>query len=103
MKHSTAKRHHDAIQAIDTIERLTAGIDYEANASGEMAMAGVAAWIAAKPRRSPLTALIELARILVDKRSNWQARIAGLLNHQQKEGANPDQQIVENQRRPGYA
>ena len=41
MKRSTAKRLHDAIQAIEAIERFTEGMDYEAYASSEMAMAEI--------------------------------------------------------------
>lgn len=41
MKRSTAKRLHDAIQAIEAIERFTQDMDYEAYASNEMAMAAV--------------------------------------------------------------
>jgi len=41
MKRSTAKRLHDAIQAIEAIERFTQGMDYEDYASSEMAMAAV--------------------------------------------------------------
>jgi uncharacterized protein with HEPN domain len=41
MKRSTAKRLHDAIPAIEAIERFTQDMDYEAYASNEMAMAAV--------------------------------------------------------------
>ena len=41
MKRSTAKRLHDAIQAIEAIERFTQGMGYEDYASNEMAMAAV--------------------------------------------------------------
>ena len=41
MKRSTAKRLHDAIQAIEAIERFTEAMDYEAYASSEIAMAAV--------------------------------------------------------------
>jgi uncharacterized protein with HEPN domain len=41
MKRSTAKRLHDAIQAIEAIERFTQDMDYEAYANNEMAMAAV--------------------------------------------------------------
>jgi uncharacterized protein with HEPN domain len=41
MKRSTAKRLHDAIQAIEAIERFTQDMDHEAYASNEMAMAAV--------------------------------------------------------------
>jgi len=41
MKRSTAKWLHDAIQAIEAIERFTQDMDYETYASNEMAMAAV--------------------------------------------------------------
>jgi uncharacterized protein with HEPN domain len=41
MKRSTATRLHDAIPAIEAIERFTQDMDYEAYASNEMAMAAV--------------------------------------------------------------
>jgi uncharacterized protein with HEPN domain len=41
MKRSTAKRLHDAVQAIEAIECFTEGMDYEAYASSEMAMAAM--------------------------------------------------------------
>jgi hypothetical protein len=103
MKRSTAKRLHDAIQAIEAIERFTEGMDYEAYASSEMAMAAGATWMVSTPLHSPLTASIELPGFLVDERSNWQARLAGLFKYQQGEGAKPDQQIARKPRRPGYA